>query len=167
MEEQSVAARSPAPGLRWGWLAVSILIAMGIVGLTMLPGDVPQRHPINLIPFAVHGPALGCLIFGCADFQHALWMIIIDVVGNILVFVPFGFSLTAALRPYLKQKHTLEKIVLAGFGLSLGVELAQLAIPSRATDIDDLIFNTIGTMLGLSLWLALALTVPKRKEFDA
>lgn len=164
--QKNPSATRAEPGLRWGWLILAILIAMGIVGLTMLPGDRPQRNPVNLIPFAVHGPALGCLIFTCNNFRFALWMIIIDVVGNILVFVPFGFCLTAALRAFLKQKHTMEKIVLTGFGLSLGIELAQLAIPSRATDIDDLIFNTIGTMLGLSLWLVFALATRKREELD-
>ena len=35
-----------------------------------------------------------------------------------------------------------------GTGLSLGIELAQLGIPGRATDVDDLLFNTLGAALG-------------------
>lgn len=35
-----------------------------------------------------------------------------------------------------------------GFGLSLTIELAQLFTQYRATDVDDLITNTVGTLLG-------------------
>ena len=40
-----------------------------------------------------------------------------------------------------------------GYGLllSLGIELVQLAVPSRATDVDDVILNTLGTMMH-TLW---------------
>ena len=34
------------------------------------------------------------------------------------------------------------------FLLSLGIELAQLTIPTRATDVDDIILNTLGTLFG-------------------
>ena len=40
--------------------------------------------------------------------------------------------------------------LLAGAGISLGIELFQLLLP-RATDIDDLIFNTLGMLGGYFL----------------
>jgi glycopeptide antibiotics resistance protein len=36
----------------------------------------------------------------------------------------------------------------------MSIELLQLLIPSRATDIDDVIFNSTGALLGGLLYLA-------------
>jgi glycopeptide antibiotics resistance protein len=44
----------------------------------------------------------------------------------------------------------------AGLLLSLFIEIAQLAIPSRVTDVDDVILNTLGTAAGALLaWVLL------------
>jgi glycopeptide antibiotics resistance protein len=50
--------------------------------------------------------------------------------------------------------------VAAGFLLSLSIELAQLAIPTRATDVDDVILNTLGTAIG-----ALLIALPIRRSY--
>ena len=63
---------------------------------------------------------------------------------NILLFVPLGFLCPCISRHYRRMKS----VVLLGFGLSLTIELAQLFTQYRATDVDDLITNTAGTMLG-------------------
>lgn len=72
----------------------------------------------------------------------------IDVVGNVIVFMPIGFGLAGALaRDTLIQ--TIRPALLGGFLFSLTIELLQLAVPTRTTDIDDLIFNSLGTLLGV------------------
>lgn len=63
---------------------------------------------------------------------------------NILLFVPLGFLCPCISRYYRQVKHA----VLLGFVLSLTIELAQLFTQYRATDVDDLITNTAGTLLG-------------------
>ena len=82
--------------------------------------------------------------------------LIVDVLGNIAVFVPLGAALAAANFPAgsVKQRNRRTgarwwlPIIATGLLFRLGVELVQLAIPSRATDIDDVILNTLGTMIG-------------------
>ncbi|GAB4395722.1 MAG: hypothetical protein Fur0044_54440 [Anaerolineae bacterium] len=72
---------------------------------------------------------------------------LIDVIGNVIVFIPVGFGLAGALhQTHLGQ--TFRLATLGGLGLSLLIELSQLAIPSRSTDVDDLIFNTLGAAIG-------------------
>ena len=62
---------------------------------------------------------------------------------NAVMFMPFGFML-----PILWRKcRTWKKTVLAGFLTSLAIEIVQL-FSFRATDVDDLIMNTLGTFLG-------------------
>lgn len=65
----------------------------------------------------------------------------VDVVLNILLFVPFG----AALR---WRGHRVGRIALLSFGLSLAVELVQAAIPGRDPSLSDLLTNTAGGALG-------------------
>ena len=72
---------------------------------------------------------------------------------NILLFVPFGYLL-----PLLwKRADRWWKVVLCGFVLSLGIELVQLATHLGMFDLDDLMNNTLGALLGWGCyvgWLA-------------
>ena len=73
---------------------------------------------------------------------------IINILGNIIMFMPMGFLL-----PLLfSNLDSLKKTVVIGFGTSLLIEFTQLFL-IRATDIDDLILNTFGTMLGYLVFL--------------
>lgn len=78
---------------------------------------------------------------------------------NVLLFVPLG-----ALLPLLWQKYrTVKDTVLFGFGMSLAIELLQM-FTFRATDVNDLITNTMGTLLGWFLAGALMKAVPAVKR---
>lgn len=72
---------------------------------------------------------------------------------NILLFVPLGIGL-----PVLWQKfRALKNTVFFGFCLSLAIELLQM-FTYRATDVNDLMTNTLGTFLG---WLVANTAVNK------
>lgn len=71
-----------------------------------------------------------------------------NVFGNVLGFLPFGFILPV-IQP--KMNHFF-LIVLSGFLLSLGVEVIQLFTRVGSFDVDDLILNTIGALLGYLLF---------------
>jgi glycopeptide antibiotics resistance protein len=49
-------------------------------------------------------------------------------------------------------KHTAAIVVLAGFVLSLTIECTQWFLPTRDSDMTDVITNTIGTALGVALY---------------
>lgn len=65
---------------------------------------------------------------------------------NVLMFVPLG----AALPLMWKRFRNMMATVSFGFGLSAAIELSQL-FTLRATDINDLITNTLGTIIGYLL----------------
>ncbi len=75
--------------------------------------------------------------------------------GNLLVLIPFG--LFAAL---LWRGSTWRRALVLGLVVSLFVECWQLLV-GRAFDIDDLLLNTIGAMLGYGLWRLLRLIFPR------
>ncbi|RME47290.1 MAG: VanZ family protein [Caldilineae bacterium] len=156
----------PSPvrrAVRWRWLLLAALIGAGIVWMTLQPGYGDERDALNLIPFDRHGPALACFIRACSNFRQIFWLVIVDVVGNVAVFVPFGFAMSAALPLAATTRRGANLIVLSGFLLSLLVEVGQLGIPTRTTDVDDLLFNTTGTVIGLALWVIHA-SLQSRKE---
>lgn len=70
--------------------------------------------------------------------------VFLNLLGNVAAFMPFGFFL-----PLLSEKERrLLMITLLTFELSLVVEVVQLFTGRGSFDVDDLLLNTIGGMLG-------------------
>ncbi|CDX05185.1 VanZ-like protein [Desulfitobacterium hafniense] len=66
---------------------------------------------------------------------------------NILMVMPLGFLL-----PYLwKNFRNIFKVALTGFLFSVFIEFSQL-FTNRLVDIDDLMMNTVGAVLGYIIW---------------
>lgn len=101
---------------------------------------------INLIPFRTIG----------SFFRHfVLDDFMINVVGNIVMFIPWGFGLVLL----WKRKQTFWSVVLHSFLLPVFIETSQLFI-GRNVDVDDLILNFAGGCLGAGLYFVLRKAVP-------
>lgn len=68
---------------------------------------------------------------------------------NIIMFMPLGFLLALIWWEY----RIWTRIAVTGFGFSALIEFAQL-FSNRTADIDDLMANTVGALLGYCLWKA-------------
>lgn len=80
-------------------------------------------------------------------------------IENVLLFMPLGFML-----PYIWKKYeVLWKTALSGFTFSLIIELSQL-FNRRVTDIDDLLMNTLGTLIGWVIFRLLKEHLSKFQE---
>ena len=80
----------------------------------------------------------------------------INLVGNILIFIPYGIFL-----PYLfKRMRSFWKTILFGLLTVVCVELLQLVTLRGSCDIDDLILNMIGVLTG---YVAYRVTYLKRE----
>lgn len=87
-----------------------------------------------------------------ADFKNTIL--------NIILFIPLGIML-----PFLWKKYnTLRATLLFGFCMSLAIELLQI-FTYRATDINDLIANTLGAVVGYFAFRITACIFPSVKEF--
>ena len=72
----------------------------------------------------------------------------INIIGNISMFIPTGI-----IMPILyKRLNRFWKVLLAGAGLSFGIEMIQLLFPGSVTDIDDLILNAAGVAIGYGIY---------------
>ena len=81
-----------------------------------------------------------------------LALIIVPIIGNIILFVPWGFLTFIAL--YTVDRPTVQTYVLTillGLSLTLAIEAWQYFLPSRVVDVNDVIWNTAGTALGAIL----------------
>ena len=91
---------------------------------------------INLIPF---------LYLSDYDVKREA---LINIIGNVSLFIPTGIIL-----PILyKRLDAFWKVLFAGAGISLCIELIQLVLPNSVTDIDDLILNTAGVIIGYTIF---------------
>ncbi len=70
-----------------------------------------------------------------------------NVIGNIALFIPFGYFVSN----YIKANKT-HQIVLISIISSLTAELIQFKI-GRAFDVDDIILNTVGAIIGFLCYL--------------
>lgn len=73
-----------------------------------------------------------------------------NVIGNIALFIPFGFLITDTVYEKAK-KCNIFITTLIGFITSLTTELIQMNI-GRSFDIDDIILNILGTILGWMIY---------------
>lgn len=96
---------------------------------------LPPR--INLIPFVY--------LFDYETVRE----IMLNLLGNSLMFVPVGIVYPIV----YKKLNTHVKVIAAGIGFSLVIELLQLPFFDRVSDVDDLILNSLGYLLGYLIYL--------------
>ncbi len=138
-------ADSPAAYLGLVALAAYLVV---LLGLTLQPStfDADSALRFNFRPFASIGPALR---LGPESFAFR------QVVGNIVAFIPLGLLL-----PLASSRLAWAWVPLAGLALSVTIEACQLAISLavgygyRAADVDDVILNATGVLIGYSAFVA-------------
>ena len=82
--------------------------------------------------------------------------LLLNVIGNVGLFIPSGILLPIV----CKRLDGFWKVLAAGAGMSLCIEILQLPFRVRASDVDDLIMNTLGVAVGYGLY---ALVRKRRK----
>lgn len=109
-------------------MAVFHITGVGTVYDAMTVEFEEMKERINLIPFSQEIDVIGYLL-------------------NIVMFVPFGFLVPLIWKEMGKLSH----ILTTGFALSLLIELSQL-FSYRGTDVDDIILNTLGAVVGFLVY---------------
>ncbi|SEP94288.1 VanZ like family protein [Virgibacillus subterraneus] len=125
-----------------------IIYMESLLYLTVFPSTDATRSDwvgINLIPFNTIENYL--FLF----FQGEISVASVNLLGNTVVFVPMGILLVL-----VNSKISFKKMFLIGIGTSLTIEVTQLVLSllnvlSRSFDVDDLILNTTGVIIGFAL----------------
>lgn len=105
----------------FGFYLTAILALVGFPNIT----SMEIHFTANVIPFA----------YMISDVVNAFL--------NILLFIPFGFFLPVLWNEF----RSIKKVLMAGFLTTSVIEISQI-FTYRATDIDDIITNIAGTLIG-------------------
>ena len=73
-----------------------------------------------------------------------------DVLINIAGFIPVGFCFLAYFSVVRPIKRPTLAVLLFGFALSVTIEILQRFLPTRDSDMTDVITNTLGTFVGVT-----------------
>ena len=83
-----------------------------------------------------------------------------NIIGNLLLFVPFGIFI-----PYYLKRASIIVILILSIISSFVIELSQRLIIGRVFDVDDIILNVIGSMIGYLIYFIFDKIVDKIPRF--
>lgn len=132
-------------------LLIFVIFVVGLASQTVIPKiELGINGNINILKNGTHGINLLPLKVLFETYREVFINLninyfIINFLGNIIMFMPIGFFI-----PLLWEIPD-KKIIIVGFLFSLFIEVCQLFL-NRGTDVDDLILNTLGTILGLLVY---------------
>lgn len=110
--------------------------------------ELNSSSGMNLVPFQeiLRYP------FGSSGFNK-------NVIGNILIFIPFGYFVSS----YIKASK-ISHILIVSVTTSLVVEFVQKYI-GRSFDIDDILLNVTGAIIGFLLFIGLTAIKKRLPKF--
>ncbi|HEX7155009.1 MAG TPA: VanZ family protein [Thermoanaerobaculia bacterium] len=123
-------------------------IAIGAVTLWMAGRSYENFEPIPFDDVRFLANRLGTRPIS----TQILAVLVVPIIANVLLFVPWGFF--AFILFYNLERPTLQTYILTiliGFSMTLAIEAYQYFLPSRVADINDVIYNTAGTIAGAIL----------------
>ena len=101
--------------------------------------DMARIFPprVNFVPLVY--------LFDYPQLREAL----LNLIGNTAMFIPLGIVWPSV----FKKLDAPWKVIAAGVGFSACIEILQLPFYDRVTDIDDLILNSAGYLIGYGIYL--------------
>jgi len=115
------------------------IIYMWLLFEILTMSELNSNSGLNLVPFS----EILRYDFGSMMFNY-------NVIGNIIIFLPFGYII----GNYVNPKNILA-VIITTLLTSGVVEFVQLNI-GRSFDIDDLLLNVVGGILGYLLYIAVS-----------
>lgn len=136
--------------LRVGKVAQAILLAGYSVALLAVTLLVQGGHGVrtNLEPFEDVRRLVSKAASGDVLSSRFLFLLV-GILGNLVMFAAWGFLcfkfLDGRERPAWRS-HV--DVALIGFLFSAGIDTAQFFLPTRAADVNDVVWNVLGAVSG-------------------
>lgn len=117
-----------------------LILILRLIVFKYPPGVTFSVANANLIPFKT--------ILGYLAGEPTWKIATCNLLGNVIVLVPFGFLLAV-----LYQKIRWNRVLLMGMFTGTILELLQVIFKSGILDIDDIILNSMGVVIGYLLFV--------------
>jgi len=111
--------------------------------MDLTPWEYARMH-MNLIPFRTIGGYIKAIFDGSMNLNIPLE----NLFGNLLMFLPMGCYLPF----FIRKIDSLKKYLWRMFPIFFSIEIAQFLTKRGSFDIDDLILNLLGAILGYLFW---------------
>lgn len=118
---------------------------MHFIQIRLAPGRNSAPAGINLIPYAA-----SVVVNGKVQIS--------EIIENMLVFLPFGLCISA-----IYPDSEIQNRILLASGLSLFL-VTQYIFAIGASDITDVIDNTLGAVIGILLYLGMKKSGKRRRK---
>lgn len=145
-----------------GWQVFFLINLLVIIRFTFYPFSTVNGQVQPLIfDFATAWPFRMNLVpfVNLLDYDSSSDLLI-NIIGNFAMFIPTGVML-----PLIYKNITgFKKVFLTGAVISLIIEIIQLPFAVRASDVDDLILNTAGCLVGYAFYALVRWIVNARKK---
>lgn len=106
---------------------------------------------LNMVPFK----QIGEYIINYNNYNFDIWFM--NLFGNVILFIPFGFML-----PLIHNKgKNIKSNIIFSFMFSLIIELMQYIFSIGVFDIDDIILNLCGSLIGFGIYKLLSILLKK------
>ncbi len=109
--------------------------------------DLNQVRSINIVPFYTIKNYSMALYYGNISFKDYLF----NIIGNVAVFIPFGLMV-----PYIMIGMKRFNTFISGVVFVLIIEAYQLEKNIGVFDIDDIMLNIMGVLIGLVAYSIIA-----------
>ena len=114
------------------WIGFAVVVTYGSI------------YPFNFQLHTLDGDTYDRFIASCClAFRPG------DILGNIILFVPYGFLGMLAPISGRGLGTRLGVVLVTGFVVALGVQIAQIYLPSRDENLQDVFWNMLGILVGI------------------
>lgn len=129
--------------ISWVLFIIYLVMMVYFLFFSEQMGRIPgNQYRYNLIPFAE--------IRRYLNYRSKIgnYHVLLNLLGNVVSFIPFGFVI-----PILTRKQTALRMMLLSMAASVLVELLQLISMLGTFDVDDILLNTLGGLMGYWLFV--------------
>ncbi len=135
-------------GLAPAATSLAVGSTLAIVVATVTPrANARAIGKLQLVPFQT-----------LRTYRYHSWDLLVYLGGNVALFVPLGFFTYLALRRWVIAATAVCALV------SVAVEVMQIPIWSRSTDVDDVLTNTFGGLVGAMAGLLVLSVIGARRS---
>ena len=138
------------------YVNIAVIIRFVFFPMERVDGRV---QPLVFDPGAMFPPKVNLIPFKNLFDYESPRKTALNLIGNICMFIPTGIILPII----YKRLDRFWKVLITGALISLCIEIMQLPLNVRTSDVNDLILNTSGVVLGFLIYAAVRAIVRRRR----